>query len=435
MRRRRVVSRMPEQWQVSFAGMAAVGVTFGFARYGYGLFLPELRHAFGLSLSLVGVIASASYVGYVGALLLVGALVTRLGPRPLVVIGGLSAAGGMALVACAHEPVTLTAGLVLAGTSPGWVWAPYSDAVDRILAPDQRERAMGTIATGTAFAVALAGPLTLTGRGGHWRQVWLAFAAAALMTTFYNAWVLPGGGRAQPATATGNGASGQATHPTAVVTAVHSPSATSRPPLRAWRPSDLGWLGRLEALPLYTTAFSYGLVGAVYWAFAAETLSDHVGTSSAATRPLFWTLIGLAGTAGILTGHAITRCGLRRVHSGLFAGLAIAAALLTAPRLPGALLPASVLSALLYGPCIMAGAGVLAVWSYRVFPDRPAPGFTATVLAIGLGTITGPVLSGQIAQHLGLQVAFATTAIAAALTTLAPPTRLRDSSSPSPGSH
>ncbi|MFE0130913.1 MFS transporter, partial [Streptomyces sp. NPDC059037] len=198
MRQERRAGRMPEQWRVSLAGMAAVGVTFGFARYGYGLFLPEFRRAFDLPLSLVGLIASASYVGYIAALLLVGALVTRLGPRPLVVAGGLSAAGGMALVACADGPITLTAGLVLAGTSPGWVWAPYSDAVDRTLPPDRRERAMGAIATGTAFAVALAGPLTLAAQGGRWRHAWLAFAAAALLATLANARVLPGGGRARP---------------------------------------------------------------------------------------------------------------------------------------------------------------------------------------------------------------------------------------------
>ncbi|MEU5001771.1 hypothetical protein [Streptomyces sp. NPDC021622] len=71
----------------------------------------------------------------------------------------------------------------------------------------------------------------------------------------------------------------------------------------------------------------------------------------------------------------------------------------------------------------MAGSGLLAVWSYRVFPDRPTPGFTATVLALGLGTITGPALLGQLADRQGLPAAFAATAVAAALTSLTPPRR------------
>ncbi|MGP3954313.1 MFS transporter, partial [Streptomyces sp. 7N604] len=138
-------SPLSPQWRVGLAGMTAIGVTFGFARYGYGLFLPEFRREFGLSVSLVGLIGSASYIGYVVALTLVGVLVSRFGPRPLVIAGGLSATVGMGLVAFARGPVPLTAGLILAGSSAGWAWAPYSDAVDRLVPQDRRERVMGVI--------------------------------------------------------------------------------------------------------------------------------------------------------------------------------------------------------------------------------------------------------------------------------------------------
>ncbi|MWA09043.1 YbfB/YjiJ family MFS transporter [Streptomyces sp. BA2] len=391
--------------------MAAVGVTFGFARYGYGLFLPEFRRAFDLPVALVGLIASASYVGYIVALLSVGMLVTRLGPRPLVVIGGLSAAGGMGLVACARGPVTLTAGLVLAGTSPGWVWAPYSDAVDRMLAPHLRERAMGAIATGTAFAVTVAGPLALVAQGPRWRHAWLAFTAAALLATLYNARVLPGGARRA------RGAGRDA--PTA------GPLPARRPGLRRF--------ARAAAIPLYATALSYGLVGAVYWAFAVEAVSEHAEAGSDVVAPLFWTLMGLSGTAGVLTGHAISRYGLRRVHRGIFIGLGGAAGLVAVAGLPGMALPGALLSALVYGPCFMAGSGLLAVWSYRVFPDRPTPGFTATVLFLGLGTVAGPALLGALAEHRGLPAAFAATALTAALTALIQPPRGERAARPSPG--
>ncbi|MEU9897211.1 hypothetical protein AB0H69_47760 [Streptomyces phaeochromogenes] len=36
--------------------------------------------------------------------------------------------------------------------------------------------------------------------------------------------------------------------------------------------------------------------------------------------------MGAAGTAGALTGHAIARYGLNRVHAGLFSGIAVAVA-------------------------------------------------------------------------------------------------------------
>ncbi|MGH3359203.1 MAG: MFS transporter, partial [Nocardioidaceae bacterium] len=113
----------PAERHLTVGGLLAIGVSFGFARYGYGLFLPDIRREFDLSVGVVGIIGSATYVGYLLALLIVGAYAQRLGPRLLVGIGGASAALGMALVAVAPNLPLLTAGLMLAGTSPAWAWA------------------------------------------------------------------------------------------------------------------------------------------------------------------------------------------------------------------------------------------------------------------------------------------------------------------------
>ncbi|MER5222322.1 MFS transporter [Streptomyces flaveus] len=389
----RIIGR--PQWHVGLAGLSAIGVTFGFARYGYGLYLPEFRREFGLSVATVGLIGSASYIGFVVALLLVGTLVARFGPRSMVIMGGGCATAGMGLVTVARDPAALTTGLVLAGMSSGWVWAPYSDVVDRVIPRNRRERVMAVIATGTAFGVVVAGPLALFLRNSHWRHAWSVFAVAALAATVYNALVLPGGSHhAAP-----HGARGRSEAD------------------RAGSGAGRGWFLRRRAVPLYLTAVSYGLVGAVYWAYAIEAITDETGSGSA-TAPLFWTLMGLAGTAGALTGHAITRHGLRRTHIGLFTGLAVAVALLGTA--PGSL-PAVAASAVLYGPCFMAGSALLAVWSYYTFPEKPSTGFTATILFVGLGTITGPATLGALADSHGLRAAFLVTALVAATTLLVRP--------------
>ncbi|MBO8194404.1 YbfB/YjiJ family MFS transporter [Streptomyces oryzae] len=374
-------------WRLGLTGMAAIAVTFGFARYGYGLFLPEFRERFGLSVSLVGLIGSASYAGYLVALLLVGGLVARFGPRPLVVVGGGCATVGTALVALATGPGTLTVGLVLAGSSSGWAWAPYADAVDRVVPPALRERVTGMIATGTAFGVAVAGPLALAARGTGWRLVWLVFAALSLATTVANARVLPSG--------------------------PHEPRAPHEP----HEPRGLRRFARREAVPLFATALLYGCVGAVYWAFAVEAVASAAGADSWLS-PLFWTVMGLAGTAGVLTGHAIVRHGLRRVQTGLFAGMSCAVALLGTA--PGSL-PAVLGSAVVYGPCFMAGSGLLAVWSHRVFAEQPSTGFSGTVFFLGLGTLVGPGAVGAVAGVWGLRTGLLLTAALGALALAARP--------------
>ncbi|WP_240760308.1 YbfB/YjiJ family MFS transporter [Phytoactinopolyspora endophytica] len=376
--------------RLGMAGLSAVGVSFGFARYGYGLFLPDIRAEFDLPMSAVGLIGSATYVGYLGALVLVGFFAVRVGPRALVTVGGLSATVGMALVAVANGWPVLVAGLILAGTSPGWIWAPFSDAADRMVPAGQRERVLALIPSGTAFGVVVAGPMALVMHGSNWNYAWLVFAAAALAATLYNIRVLPAG--------------------------PPSPKARRR------RDERLGvrWFVRGSAVPLYLTALSYGVVGSVYWLLAVEAISSAGGGGDAdGTAAAFWTVMGAAGTLGVFTGVVFTRLGLRRSHLLLFGLLAVASALLGAA--PGSLVAVG-LSAVLYGPSFMAGSALLAVWSYQIFPERPTTGFSATVFFLGIGTITGPAAAGALADHHGVGWAFLfAAAVALATGLLRPP--------------
>lgn len=168
---------------------------------------------------------------------------------------------------------------------------------------------------------------------------------------------------------------------------------------------------------LYLTALSYGAVGAVYWTFAVAAISQ---ASSRATfaASMFWTLIGIAGVLGIWSGWVIARLGLRRSHTLLLGGLAAATALIAAA--PG-WWPAVGVSAIIYGPVFMATSGLLAVWSYHVFPDRPAAGLNATVLFLGLGAVIGPALFGALADLWNLRPALLLVAAIAVATVGARP--------------
>lgn len=373
-------------WKLGLAGLLAVGVSYGFARYGYGLFVPHLRREHDLSLTTLGAIASAGYVGYLTALVAVGVLVSKIGPRALILTGTLCATAGMLLVALAPGPVLLTAGIVVAGSSSGWVWAPFSDAVKWTAPASSRERLLAVISTGTTFGVIVAAPAALLAGPRTWRLVWLAFAAAALIVTVYNA--------------------------TAVRAGPLDPDR--RTMLRRY---GVRWFARPAAVPLYLTALAFGVLGSVFWSFAVALVAQARGSGDA-TAPVFWLVVGCSGVAGILTGSLVRRVGLRWSHLVIVAGLAAGIGMLGAA--PG-WLPAILGSALLYGASFMAMAALLAIWSSTVFPDQPATGFSATVLLLGLGSLAGPVVAGAVAERHGLPAAFALAAGVALVTFLAWP--------------
>ncbi|ALO98452.1 hypothetical protein SHL15_7444 [Streptomyces hygroscopicus subsp. limoneus] len=325
------------------------------------------------------------------ALVMVGALVSRLGPRPMVVAAGVSAGIGMVTVAVARSTWVLVVGLVMAGMASGFSWAPFSDTADRLLPDRTRERVMALIPSGTAFGVTVAGPLAPAARGANWRYAWIGFALVAFAMAWYAARVLPAGRHRGDAGGNGGG---------------HAVTAR--------------WFLRPAAVPLYVTAFVYGVIGAFYWAFAVEAVSDAAGEGSP-VAPLFWTLMGLAGLSSVFAGAFFLRLGLRLGQAVLFLALSAAIALLGLA--PGALGPV-IASAVLYGPAFMATSSLLALWSYRVFPEQPSTGFSATVLALGLGTLTGPATLGAVADHYSLRAGFLVAA-AVALISLAfrPPAR------------
>ncbi|WP_211896938.1 MFS transporter [Saccharopolyspora erythraea] len=366
--------------------MAAIGVGFGLARYGYGLFLPGIQREFGLSLVVVGWIGSATYLAYLCALVAVGTLANVVGSRALVVSGGLAATAGMATVALAAEPVALVAGLVLAGTSPALVWSPYSDAVDRVVPPERRETVLALLPTGTAFGVVVAGLMAMGARGEQWRSAWLVFAVIALLVTAYNFVAVPAGRGGK-------------------------------------RRAERGIRGFLapRAARLHLTAFSYGVVGAVYWSFAVVAVSS-AARAAYDIAPVFWSLTGVSGIGGLFAGTVLRRCGLRAGHALIFGALACAAGLLGLA--PGSWV-AVCASALLYGAAFMAGSGLLAVWSYQIFPERPTAGLSAALVSLGLGTVCGPAALGVLAADHGLDAAFSVTAAIAALTLLVRPRRHR----------
>jgi predicted MFS family arabinose efflux permease len=379
---------------LGLAGGAAIAVVYGLARYGYGLFLPALKDEFGLSEGVLGLIAGGSYVGCLAALVAVYALSSYVGPRPLIVTGGLSAFGGMALIALAPNAPALAAGVILAGMGVGWAWTPYNDAAERMVEAGKRARVLSFISTGQIFGMVAAAAVAYLATDG-WRVGWLVFAATALAVTVWNAWLLPKGHGATPESRdlTGDG------------------SAWSR--LR----SRYAWLFRGETEPLFAVALLFGAVVSVYFSFAVELVSGS-GPLSATAGTILWIFVGVAGVAGFFTGDAVSRLGMRQVIFGGFIAMSAAMILLGAAPLTWLTVG---LSAVLFGASVMLLGALFAVWSAEVFGARSGAGLSVVVMVITVGQIAGSVAAGFVAGSAGLGVAFVAAAGLALVTGLIKP--------------
>jgi predicted MFS family arabinose efflux permease len=373
--------------RIAIPGVALVGTTFGLARYGYGLLVPEMRKSFGLDGTTVGLLASSAYAAYLVATVASIALVARLGPRRSAVLAGVCASAGMALIARAPTVPVLALGVVVAGASSGLAFPPFADLAAEHLESDRRGDALASISSGTGWGVALAAPLAIV-LGRDWRAAWLAFAGVALAVAVVVRVLVPG------------------RDPAASVVALPRLS--------------VGWFLCPRSRPLLVSAFLVGLSASVYWTFAPDLVQS--AQDATAARVLF-VVIGISSIGGSLADRILRRVGTAtgfRICGALLAGSLV---LVVAGAGDVSLV---LLSGLAFGATFNLIVAIQVIWSDDVFAGRPSAGLAATMLMFAVGQILGPTLAGVIADRAGVSAAFALAAGTMACTlVVVPPHRLR----------
>jgi predicted MFS family arabinose efflux permease len=372
-------------WLVA-PGLAMIAVTYGLARFAYGLFLPNMRESLDLSESVLGLIGAGSYAGYCFAVL--GALVftSRAGPRFMVVAAGAVAVVGMATVAGAPTPWVLALGVLVAGSSSGLASPPMGEAVATTIAEESQDRANALINSGTSIGVALSGPAALL-LSEQWRIAWGAFALVGVAVVAWNAIAMPRKpvGEDSPEVA----------------------AQTDVPRL------SVRYLVSSRSVALFAAAMGVGFASAAYWTFSRDMVvrfGDLSGTGSS----MFWVVIGVSGLAGDL----VERFGLTGAFRGSVLSMAAAIGLLAAA--PGVLLWAYS-SAALFGSTYIMLTGIILVWSVSVFHERPSAGLGAAFLLIAVGQVFGALTAGVVAGAAGLVVTFWTFAGIAVVAALISP--------------
>jgi predicted MFS family arabinose efflux permease len=348
--------------RVGLAGAAVVGVAFGMARYAYGMTLPDLQRELGLSELVLGMVASATFVGYLAGLLLAGPLAARCGSRAPTTLGGACGALGAMTVTVAQSPWLLAVGVVLAGSAGGWVWAPYSDIVARTVPPHQQPRALAIITTGTSGGLVVLGGLGVLAMVGSWRLVWGGIALAATAAAVVNLLLVP---------------------------------RTSPDPRPDRGPGDPPLARTLRVPAAYSVVYFAAVT--LYFTYAADALES--ADLPTAAVPALYAAIGVTGVAGVMTGSLVGRLGSHRVAALCLTTVAAALALLGSASDS---LVATAVSACIFGVGYMTGSAVLAVWTAELVPQRAGAAFTTCLVAGAVSSVVAPAVAGAVIPALGL---------------------------------
>lgn len=365
---------MTREWRLGVTGFGLIAVCYGFARFAFGLFLPQIDADLALPDAVGGLIAGGSFLGYCLAIVVAAQLTERLGARTVAFAAASVAMLGMLGISLAPSAFWLAAAVLLAGVSTGLASPPMAAAVAAIVQPQRQDGTNTLINAGTSAGVILSGPVALM-FGAEWRLAYGVFAAAACVL--------------------------------AMLAVLHVPR-TSAPPAQAHAGDALfsATLKRLVAASLLMGAASTAL-----WSFGSEIVAQRLGWQSAGAG-LLWVVIGAAGIAGAGAGALVARLGIDWAHRLCLAALAAAIVLVGMGGMPTLVL----LGGALFGAAYITLSGIYLVWGVAALSERPATGLTIAFLGIAVGQTLGAPVFGALASWLSLThavVLFALLALAA----------------------
>ncbi|MCM2502652.1 YbfB/YjiJ family MFS transporter [Aureimonas altamirensis] len=356
------------------AGFCLTALTYGLARFAFGLLLPDISAELSLSATAAGWIGGGAFAAYCVGIVFASTYGAQYAERTNAILAAGVATGGLALAAMASSAVTMGLAIALAGLSTGLTSPPMAAAVARAFAPGAQAKANGAINSGTAAGIVLSGIAVLSLAIG-WRQLYAAFAAAGLVVTIWLWFAIPAGRVATAATAL--------------------PLALARQP---------GIAG------LTIAAFLMGAGSTAVWTFGATILRQELTFDDSAIA-LAWIVLGVAGTGAVATGLLTDRFGVGLVHRISVSAMALALGLLALAGADPALAFAAMA---VFGLAYIVSSGAFLLWGIALLGDRPALGLGYPFLVLALGQTAGAPLFGMVYDLAGSGPALGGAALAMA---------------------
>lgn len=351
-------------------GASLVAISYGLARFAFGLFVPPLRADLDLAPAVIGVIGAIPLVSFLLAALLAPFAADRLGARRAALLSGLFGVGGLAVISRSADALMLGAGVFACGVCTGLMMPALTAAMQAMVERSIHGRVSAVMNAGTSVGVIVAVPAALL-LAGDWRIAYAVFAFLAAMGV--------------------------------VVTWVFIPSVSRIVPAEAAPPPPVTPLQWSRLLRLSAFAFAMGFIASAYWIFAPDLIVT-VGALSDGAAGALWLAVGIAGLGGAVVADLADRNNPAITQALMLMMLAASLALLAAS--PDQIVLA-VFSALVFGLSYMSLTGLYLMTGIRLLPGRLSLGPVLPFMAVALGQAAGSPVVGVLVKNFGYVDSFA----------------------------
>ena len=349
------------------AAFALTAVSYGLARFAFGLLLPEIRTELSLDIATTGWIGSSAFVAYCIGVSITFMLNRACSPRAIALAAGLASTIGMVTITLSSSGWMLGTGVALAGLSTGLTSPPLATAVSLRFDDAHRPKANAIINAGTAAGIVFSGLASLIAFGG-WRELYILFSAISCAVTVWVLYAVP----------------------------TEQNRTTSEP-------ASFAMFKRPGMLALCTGSFLMGLSSTAIWTFGGSLLRDEFDFMQSDIAWI-WVALGLAGVTGAMTGRFVQRFGPVRVHWISLVGMAAGIMGLSCTSISVA---SAFISVALFGASYIVSSGAFLIQGIRLLPDRPDLGLGIPFLILASGQSAGSPLFGALLAHWGVGVALA----------------------------
>jgi len=365
-------------------GAALIAISYGLARFAFGLFVPEIRDELALTPFVVGLIGALPLISFVAATLAAPFIADRFGARATAVLSGAFGIVGLALISRAGGPGVLGTGVFACGLCTGLMMPALTAAMQALVRRSLHGRVSSVINAGTSVGLIIAVP-AIVFLADVWRFAYASFAALAAVGLVLSWLLLPSVSPVVPAAAAAPGAI-----------------------------SAAQW-SRLFRLSMF--AFAMGFVSSAYWLFAPDLVVT-LGALPPGQSGFLWLGVGLAGLGGAIVADIADRNNPPITHALMLMMLSASLTLLAAS--PNRLALAA-FSALVFGMAYMSLTGLYLMTGIRLLTGRMSMGPVLPFIAVALGQAAGSPVVGALVDGPGYADAFSIFAVAGIVVSMLSP--------------